>query len=209
MKTVLCIGASRLYAYGAAMQLEEYSDGAIRAVACVPGNGHAIDVAADVALIDLPAARGAEFVHEIRIANPQVRVIAIVDPALQDDVLEYARKGVDGYLTTDRAPLDIVSALLNGEPSVAAPIQAILLREIAHLAPPETGPAAVVLTPREIQVLSLIEKGLSNKEIARMLRVQLTTVKNHVHQILAKTRARRRTQAVCLARTHFHHGASR
>jgi two-component system nitrate/nitrite response regulator NarL len=71
----------------------------------------------------------------------------------------------------------------------------ILLRKVAHSEESELS-GERLLTPRELHVLNLIEKGLSNKEIARALCVEIATVKNHVHQILSKTRARRRGQAI-------------
>jgi DNA-binding CsgD family transcriptional regulator len=57
-----------------------------------------------------------------------------------------------------------------------------------------------VLTQREFQILELIERGLSNKEIAATLTIELATVKNHVHNILAKLGVRRRMDAVIRAR---------
>jgi DNA-binding NarL/FixJ family response regulator len=56
-------------------------------------------------------------------------------------------------------------------------------------------PAVADLTPREGEILGMIELGLSNKEIARNLRIEVGTVKNHVHNILEKMNVRRRNQA--------------
>jgi two-component system, NarL family, nitrate/nitrite response regulator NarL len=58
---------------------------------------------------------------------------------------------------------------------------------------------AARLTPRESEIVRLIEHGLSNKEIARHLTIQLATVKNHVHNILEKLDVRRRADAVRVA----------
>jgi two-component system nitrate/nitrite response regulator NarL len=56
------------------------------------------------------------------------------------------------------------------------------------------------LTPRELEIVSLISGGLSNKEIARSLQIELATVKNHVHNILEKLGVARRTEAAAAAR---------
>lgn len=58
------------------------------------------------------------------------------------------------------------------------------------------------LTARELEIVALIDAGLSNKEIAARLHIQLTTVKNHVHNILEKLAVRRRTEAVATVRRH-------
>ena len=56
------------------------------------------------------------------------------------------------------------------------------------------------LTPREMDILGLIEEGLSNKQIARRLNIGVSTVKNHVHNVLAKLHVTRRTEAAALIR---------
>lgn len=202
MKTVLYVGVSRLHAEGAASLLEQFSDGGVRAVGLTPSDCVSIGQTPDFLLVDLPHSRGPDLVRSIRAASPELQVIAVVDPALEEDVLEYARAGVVGYFTHDCKPSQVVASLSNGGACAACSIAAILLRKIAYSAP-SRGPrcnAGVALTPREMQVLELIEKGSSNKEIARVLRIELATVKNHVHQILSKTQSRRRAQAARLLR---------
>jgi DNA-binding NarL/FixJ family response regulator len=75
---------------------------------------------------------------------------------------------------------------------------AALLRHIAVLA--NERPDAVELTTRELQIVRLIERGLSNKEIGRQLCIELATVKNHVHNILAKLEVGSRREAVAHVR---------
>lgn len=68
----------------------------------------------------------------------------------------------------------------------------------------------VGLTPRELQILKLIDKGMSNKQIATALNVEVSTVKNHVHSILAKYRVKRRSEAAaCFRRTAIDHEADK
>jgi DNA-binding NarL/FixJ family response regulator len=81
-------------------------------------------------------------------------------------------------------------------------IAATLFRRVAALAGDRSPPASLGgLTEREREILTLIEHGCSNKEIARQLRVKVTTVKNHVHNILEKLGVSRRGAAARLART--------
>lgn len=200
MKTVLCVGASRLYAEGAASLLERCSDGALRVVAMTPGECTAAHPVADVLVIDLPAAHGGNVVRALRAANPQIQTIAVVDPAYEQEVIAYAHVGVSGYFTHQQTPAQMVSMLRDGGPVATHPIASALLREIAHSSELDLPPDGAALTRRELQVLDLIAEGLSNKEIARALKVGLPTVKNHVHQILSKARVRRRAQAVRLLR---------
>ncbi|WP_328520474.1 response regulator transcription factor [Kribbella sp. NBC_00359] len=68
--------------------------------------------------------------------------------------------------------------------------------------------SATQLTAREREILGLIDDGLSNKEIAGRLCIELSTVKNHVHNILAKLGARRRTEAAAKARSRLLLGAA-
>ena len=74
----------------------------------------------------------------------------------------------------------------------------MLLRRVGRDA--EAPPAAAPLTAREREIAELIEKGLSNKEIATRLQIELPTVKNHVHNILTKLKATRRGQAAAMLR---------
>jgi two-component system nitrate/nitrite response regulator NarL len=82
----------------------------------------------------------------------------------------------------------------------------VLLRRVAVLArerrvPPRSAAAPAQLTARELQVVDLVERGMSNKEIARELCIELPTVKNHVHRILDKLGVCRRADAAALVRS--------
>jgi len=199
MKTVLCVSAAKLCAHGAALMLERLSNGTIHAIGVTPAQLLSTNQTVDHLLLDLSASRGSQVVRAMRAACPGVQAIALVDASLEEEVLAYARAGVTSYFTHDSEPSQIVAALLDGGPYVAQPVATILLRKVAHSDESELS-GERLLTPRELHVLNLIEKGLSNKEIARALCVEIATVKNHVHQILSKTRARRRSQAIHMLR---------
>jgi DNA-binding CsgD family transcriptional regulator len=116
-----------------------------------------------------------------------------------------AEAGVVGYVGAEGSLDDVTAAIegaARGEPRCTPQVVAALLRRVAALAG-EVRPTRVglpALTGREHQVVALIEAGLSNKEIARRLHVEVATVKNHVHNILKKLQARSRVEIVARVR---------
>ncbi len=119
-------------------------------------------------------------------------------------VLEFVEAGAVGYVTQSASLDDLVAAVeaaARGEGHCSARVAGSLFRRVAKLAgerPPDTDLAS--LTERERQILGLVERGMSNKEIARQLRVKVPTVKNHVHNILGKLGVSRRGAAAALVR---------
>lgn len=95
----------------------------------------------------------------------------------------------------------VVECVARGECLLSPDMAAKLFRRVATLArEPRLEPIQDGLTARELDVLRLIDDGLSNKEIAKALSIELPTVKNHVHSILEKFDVRRRTAAAARAR---------
>ena len=108
--------------------------------------------------------------------------------------------GIAGYVTRDASLADMllaVEATARGEVHCSPKIAGSLFRRIAAL--PRNGPPPPTsLTARESQILRLLQQGMSNKMISRSLGIELPTVKNHVHSILAKLGIHRRTEAISL-----------
>jgi two-component system, NarL family, nitrate/nitrite response regulator NarL len=158
----------------------------------------------DVVLLDvaLPDSIGA--VREIATRTPQVRVVALGIREREDEIIACAEAGVAGYVTRDDALDDLVEAIqtvLRGEMRCSARLAATLLRRVTTLAadrPVATSDAR--LTARELEVSRLLDDGLSNKQIAQQLQIELPTVKNHVHNILEKLSVHRRSEATALMR---------
>jgi DNA-binding NarL/FixJ family response regulator len=127
-------------------------------------------------------------------------VVALSAPESEREGVACAEAGVAGYVARDASIQDLVAAVTSaarGEVVCPPSIAASLMRELARRAAglPAMGTGAR-LTPRERQVIELIDRGLSNKEIARTLHIALSTVKNHVHNILEKCQVGRRMEAV-------------
>jgi DNA-binding NarL/FixJ family response regulator len=108
---------------------------------------------------------------------------------------------------------DIVAAttaVVRGETACSPRVAATLLRRVADRARERPYSEFAPLTSRERQVVALIDEGLSNKEIAARLCIELSTVKNHVHNLLEKLGARGRAEAAARVRVALHaSGAAR
>jgi DNA-binding NarL/FixJ family response regulator len=157
----------------------------------------------DVVLLDTAVPGGLELVGELRAGPSPVPVIALALPERASDVLACAEAGVAGYVTQD-ASLDELAAtvlgVLRGELRCSPRIAASLFIRVAALAAQGPAPVPGVLTRREQEVLTMLDEGLSNRQIAARLCVELATVKNHVHHILAKLQVASRAEAVALTR---------
>ena len=161
----------------------------------------------DVVLMDLkmPVLDGVSATRRLRVQLPSCRVVALT--TFEDDelVFEGLRAGAVGYLLKDAPIGRLVEAILaasRGEsvlqPSVASKVLAELTR-LANVSPPVTNELSR-LSDRERDVLRLIARGASNKEIAAALFLAEGTVKNHVTNILTKLEVNDRTQAALRAR---------
>ena len=111
-----------------------------------------------------------------------------------DALLAYVEAGIVGFVPREGSVADLMAAVegaLSGEARLSPRLTGTLMRRLAELGSvrvPETTSSA--LTRREREILRLIDEGLSNKQIAARLTIELATVKNHVHHILEKTHAR-------------------
>ncbi|MGW4488177.1 response regulator [Amycolatopsis sp. NPDC004368] len=161
----------------------------------------------DVVLMDLrmPRCDGIEATRRIRAHNRAVQVVALTTYADDRSVLDAVQAGARGYLTKDAGADDIRAALsqvTRGAAVIDPAVQHHLVDALTSAAPrpPQAPPDR--LTPREVDVLTLIADGLSNTEIAHRLFVAEATVKSHINRILGKIGARDRAQAVGYAYRH-------
>jgi DNA-binding NarL/FixJ family response regulator len=126
--------------------------------------------------------------------------VALALPEAEADVIACAEAGASGYVPRE-GTLDDVEAVIEsvarGEALCSPRIAATLLRRIAATAAErQPAPSEMRLTSREMEIIDLIDEGLSNKEIAQRLCIAVPTVKNHVHSILDKLHVHRRAEAV-------------
>jgi DNA-binding NarL/FixJ family response regulator len=165
----------------------------------------------DVVLMDIrmPRLDGVEATR--RLAGPDatdpVRVLILTTFDLDEYVVDALRAGASGFLLKDVPPEELVQAIrviAAGDALIAPSVTRRLLDRFARVLPTGTGPPPPppglrTLTDRELEVLQLVARGMSNGEIAAELYVSETTVKTHVGRILTKLGLRDRVQAVVLA----------
>ena len=157
----------------------------------------------DVILMDLvmPELEGIEATRQITAKLPGTRVLVLTSFAADEKVFPAIKAGALGYLLKDSGPEELVGAIrkvYRGEPWLEPSIARKVLMELSH--PPKQQPLTVdPLTEREFDVLRLIAKGCSNKEIALKLSVSDLTVRTHVSNILCKLHLASRTQAALYA----------
>ena len=161
-----------------------------------------------VILLDnhLPGASGVQTLPGLRECAPQVLVLMLTMSEDEQDLAAALRAGARGYLlkTADAEVLyEAIERAARGESTVSAEMTGKLINAAQRPAP-ETPK----LSPREQQILAQIERGASNKEIARTLAIAETTVKIHVQHILRKLGLDSRVQAAVWASRHGHHAAA-
>ncbi len=161
----------------------------------------------DVVLIDIqiPGLDGIETIRRIREKHPPVSVL-VLTLADQDQYLHEAiHAGATGYLLKTAPSSDVIEGirLSSRGGSVLDPVMARkLLDNLTGARKPELRKSTELLTPRELDVLKLMVKGLSNKEMAESLFISDKTVKIHVSNILKKLRVKSRSQAIIYAIQH-------
>jgi DNA-binding NarL/FixJ family response regulator len=159
-----------------------------------------------VALLDIrmPVLDGLQAARQVIALQPATRVLILTTFDADDYVYEALRAGASGFLLKD-APADqlvtAVRCLAAGDALIDPSITRRLITRFALAARHTDGlpPEVNRLTARELDVLRLVARGLSNNEIARELVVEENTVKTHVSRILTKLNLRDRVQAVVLA----------
>jgi two-component system, NarL family, nitrate/nitrite response regulator NarL len=206
MTCVLLVDDTRLYLEALAGMLG--SESRIGAVQTALGSDavlhHLVMSSPDVILVNTAMQDSATILRTISEVAEQVPVVALGVSESETEVITWAEAGVAGYhFKTESLGelLAIIQGVARGEALCPPRITAALLRRIAALAAerrPEAG--ATRLTAREREIVELVDQGLSNKEIARHLSIEVRTVKNHVHNILEKLQVNRRGEAAARVR---------
>lgn len=159
----------------------------------------------DVVLMDIqmPRLNGIEATREIVSAGLLSRVLMLTTFGMDRHVVESLRAGASGFLLKTVPPDDLIAGIAvvaRGDSLLAPSILRRMLNEwTARRLPDDSDPRLEKLTPRELDVLRQIGRGLSNAELAERFHLAEPTIKTHVSRILAKTGSRDRVQAVVLA----------
>jgi len=156
----------------------------------------------DVILMDLVMAGGDGIwaIGEITRESPDARILTLTAFATDDKVLPAIKAGALGYVLKDSSSqvlIDAIQRVYRGEPSLDPTIARKLLGELQQ--PSDLRPTDEPLTEREVEVLRLVARGLSNQQIAGALTITEQTVRAHVSNILSKLHLANRTQAALYA----------
>ncbi len=159
----------------------------------------------DIILLDMrmPEMSGISVLRELRKQGLEMPVVMLTTSSDERDLVESLRSGAQGYLLKDMDPDALVTALRNimqGKTEVSPDLAPVLARVVQDdgVIPPIPSPFAN-LTPRELEILSLLAEGQSNKVIARNLGISDGTVKLHVKAILRKLDVHSRVEAAVIA----------
>jgi DNA-binding NarL/FixJ family response regulator len=153
----------------------------------------------DVVLWDVATQNGVGAIRDFAASAPGVSVLVLSVEELEPEVVRLAEAGMAGCVTREADVAELIRAIRSaaaGEFPCSPRVAGTLLRHVGALAQRQRAVAASSLTPRELEIVRLIGRGLTNKEIASELTVELSTVKNHIHNALEKLGVHRRSEAV-------------
>jgi DNA-binding NarL/FixJ family response regulator len=207
MIRVLILSDIRLYREGLMELLGRRDDIAVVGTATTWADGEP-QIAAlqpDVVLLDMAIPDSDAVARMACRMAPSSRIVALGVHEIEGDLVRCAEAGIAGYVRRDGSLQDLIASVESasrGEWRSSAEVMAQLLRRLARLTAERSGSdQEAPLTGRERQIVNLIERGLSNKEIAHALGIEVATVKNHVHNLLEKFHVHRRSEAARMART--------
>ncbi|HVA75548.1 MAG TPA: response regulator transcription factor [Acidimicrobiales bacterium] len=166
------------------------------------------EMAPDVVLMDvrMPRVNGIEAARRIRELLPSTKILMLTVSDEEDDLYEAIKAGANGYLLKEISVEEVATAIrsvVQGQSLISPSMASKLLNEFNSLArqaaeKKEQLPAPV-LTARELEVLKLVARGMSNRDVADELYISENTVKNHVRNILEKLHLHSRMEAVMYA----------
>jgi DNA-binding NarL/FixJ family response regulator len=142
----------------------------------------------------------------LRAVVPETPIVALGIPDRPVDAVALVEAGASGYVTRDQSvdeAASVVSSVVHGEFPCSGRVARILADRVSQLPTPARPlePATSRLTAREHEIAELVGSGMSNKEIANVLSIELATVKNHVHNVLGKLGVTRRSEVASRVRS--------
>lgn len=151
----------------------------------------------DAVLLDASLPDASVSIGTLRQVAPDLPIVALGVPESEDAMLRCVEAGASAFATAGQGIddlVDVLAALVRGEACCSPRMTAALLRQVTALASGRDRSEIDSLTAREFEIGRLVGAGLSNKEIASELHIELATVKNHVHHVLGKLGVERRSR---------------
>src|SRR5207249_11374063 len=159
----------------------------------------------DIVLLDMATPNSVAIAQAIRDEAPGIRVVAVTLAESDYELVACAEAGVAGYVTRNDSSAELLAVLASvarGEVACPPRIAAMLLRRVAGLAGrPDSSLGQTHLSHTEREIVRPIDRGLTNKEIARERGGEVPPPKNHRHNTLNKRRVQRRRDGAALLRT--------
>jgi DNA-binding NarL/FixJ family response regulator len=172
----------------------------------------AVELSPDIVLLDLslPAPGGIETTQRIKREVPSAGIIALAVAEDEDQLFDAIKAGAAAFVLKDVSPEDLITIirrvrageyLINDKVFARPSVASRVLKEFRELAVygQEAAPIFAPLSPREVEILDNIAKGMTNKQVAYALTISEQSVKNHMSSILRKLSVNDRTQAVVYA----------
>ena len=158
--------------------------------------------APDIVLMDLvmPEMDGIEAIRQIKEHHPDIRILVLTTFAGENKIFPAIKAGALGYQLKDSDSDELVAAIrqvYRGESALHPIIARKVLQELTR--PTQQPPTPDPLTPREVEVLALVAKGMENQDIAKKLIISEATVRTHISNIMSKLHLASRTQAALYA----------
>lgn len=209
MIRVLLVNEIPLTCNAIASVLEEEADMTVVGCTHLPEEALALCAECDVAVVStgFGRAQALDVVYALKEAAPEAHVLVLGLTESKEQVLQFVQAGATGYVLAEDSIDDMIARIRSackGQALVSPRIAGALIRRLGELARQAAQPAMTMgtngdggqqLTPRELEVLNLIAEGMSNRQIAEELVIEVGTVKNHVHNILRKLEVSSREDA--------------
>lgn len=157
----------------------------------------------DVVVLDIASRESLATARAISRAAPGVRIVAFAVEEGDGNIFACAEAGIAAWVTCEASVDDLVATIegvQRGELVCSARSAASMFRRLASMTAASRPIGDSPLTGREQEIVELLERGLSNKQIARHLTIEVATVKNHVHNILGKLNVARRAEVAASRR---------
>ena len=161
----------------------------------------------DLVLMDLrmPRVDGLAAIQTIKEELPSTQVVVLSVSDDPQDLFEAMKRGAQGYLIKNMEPqlwLNYLDAIISGDARISRAVAEHILQEFTRSRTPDEPPALPMLTPRERDILTLVARGQTNREIGTVLDIAENTVRRHLQNILGKLQLRNRVELTAFAMKH-------